>query len=102
MGEALADANVRRDSGEANMSDQIEAQPAVQQQTPSEVEFTERIKAYLAIAFMGIFGAIVVIWTFHAPQLPGDVAGLIIGAMTTILGSIGGYYWAGTVSKKKE
>ena len=69
---------------------------------PEIVEFNERIKAYLAIAFIAVFGGIVGTWTFHAPALPGDTAGLIIGAMTTILGNLAGYYWSGASTPKKK
>jgi hypothetical protein len=58
------------------------------------VEYAERIRARLAALIIGSFVGVVAMWTLHAPQLPGDTAGIIIGSFTTALGMIVQAYWS--------
>lgn len=67
---------------------------------PEVMEFSEKARAILAGVVLGVFLIVVVLWTFHAPQLPGDVAGMIVGAIISVMGAMGSYYW-GSIQQKK-
>ena len=62
---------------------------------PDLVKYEERIKARLAGGILFAFVAIIGLWTWKAPQLPGDTAGMIVGGFLTAVGAIVQAYWGG-------
>lgn len=81
----------------ANGTQPLEPPPL---EPPAVFEFNERIKSILAFAFLSMMGLVIAVWTFHAPQLPGETVGIIVGGFMTTLGNMAGYYWSGTAQKK--
>lgn len=69
---------------------------------PQVVEFAEKIRAVLATEFIALFGALIGVWSFHPPELPGDVTGQVTGGLLAICAMIAGFYFAGMVGKKND
>jgi hypothetical protein len=70
--------------------------PLTPPEPPEIVLYEEKVKARLAYAVIIAFVVIVALWSYKAPQLPGDTVGLVIGAFAAILGGIGQCYWQAT------
>ncbi len=78
-------------------------EPVAPETQPSTVvEFTERIKAYLATVFIVGFFALVGVWSVLPPKLPGDTLGIIIGGLISIITAIAASYWGSSDSARRQ
>ena len=57
-------------------------------------EYVEKVRMVLSLVLVVAWVGILVIWTFKAPLLPGDVAGQAAGGFNMVLGVVVGYYFA--------
>ena len=65
-------------------------------------EYVEKVRMVLSLVLVLAWVGIILVWTFKAPQLPGDVAGQAAGGFNMVLGVVVGYYFATVQQSKKD
>lgn len=70
--------------------------------SPAITEYVEKVRMVLAVLLVVAWVGIILVWTFKAPQLPGDVAGQAAGGFNMVLGVVVGYYFATMQQGKKD
>ena len=74
-----------------------EIKPPTLVEPPAVIEYEMKIRARIVGGLIASFTLVVLAWTFHPPQLPGDMAGVIAGGF---IGWIGGLLTTWGTSKK--
>lgn len=67
------------------------------QEPVSLIRYEQRVKATLVYGLLIGFVSIIMVWTFKPPQLPGDIAGAVVGGF---IGWIGGLLTGWGVTSK--
>ena len=76
--------------------------PPAPVEIPAVAEYVEKVRALLAILLVVAWVGILILWTYHAPLVPGDVAGQAAGGFNMVMGVIVGYYYATMMQGKKD
>lgn len=76
--------------------------PPAPVEIPAVAEYVEKVRMVLSLVLVLAWVGIILVWTFKAPMLPGDVAGQAAGGFNMVLGVVVGYYFATMQTSKKK
>ena len=65
-------------------------------------DLAETRKYRLALAIIFVYAGLALFWSWHPPDLPGDVTGGVFSALSILLGAIGNHFFKVLDSKENS